>query len=277
MNKKQLFLLSIFYTSLFFNLQAAKAEYPILSYEEYAILEHTSPYTYTFSKENQHLFYFGANHSCDPKNEQYPQLELFWKQFLDATQKKECIVLIEGNLRKRCASKEEAITSAGGEGGIITFFSHQENIPVICPEPNKEELKTLLLKTFSEDEINYRDFAHRIQQFNRYKQVNPNLSFDAFYKQYEEGSPIEKMKALHQIFFNSPFDPNDEDFFYKITNPVTTETVINHVCREASRIRDQQIVDQINTLLKQNKNIFIIYGETHAVMQEQAIRTCFFN
>jgi len=54
----------------------------IMSYEEYALKQHDIPYMYTtVLRSDQLLFYFGANHSCDPKNEQYLYLDCFLDEF----------------------------------------------------------------------------------------------------------------------------------------------------------------------------------------------------
>jgi hypothetical protein len=44
------------------------SDYPIMSYEEYAQTKHAEPYIFKLSKLTQHLYYFGANHSCEPNN-----------------------------------------------------------------------------------------------------------------------------------------------------------------------------------------------------------------
>lgn len=258
----------------------------IMTYEEYSKIIHTIPYKYQLSKSNQKFFYFGANHSCDPKNEQYLLLKFFWQEFLDQTNGKNCVVLIEGSLRNLHESKtpEEAIRRAGAEGGFITFFSHKANINIECPEPNEQFLINELKKEFSEEEIAYKNFAQATLQYNRCKIINPNSIFIDFIQPYfiedQRNFRInltnENMQQIHQKLFNTNFDPNDEKFFYTITNPVIHNTVINKICRKASIIRDSYIVNYINNLIKQGKNIFIVYGATHAVMQENAIRNVWY-
>jgi hypothetical protein len=38
----------------------------LMSFDEYNKTNHLVPYSYSISKNNQHLFYFGSNHSRDP-------------------------------------------------------------------------------------------------------------------------------------------------------------------------------------------------------------------
>src|SRR3990167_4211459 len=74
----------------------------LLSREQYAEARKNygpSPFTFEIENEKQALFYFGANHSRNPKNRQYLILKEYWKRFLRITEGKDKIILIEGKLR----------------------------------------------------------------------------------------------------------------------------------------------------------------------------------
>lgn len=262
----------------FFNIGLYDATHRVMSYQDYTKIKHDIPYVYRFANQNQILFYFGANHSCDPENKQYPLLQQEFSDFLEITKGKNCIVLVEGSLRGVAQTKHEAITEQGGEGGLITLLAHQANIACMCPEPQDEYLHTELLKTFSHDEILYRHFAQICLQFNRYKEgTHLSITFERFHNGYCKKfhfADLDTMKKIHATLFHTAFNPNDKQFFYDITNPVDDATVINLICRQESILRDQYIVATISKLLAQDKNIFIVYGATHAVMQESAIHSC---
>lgn len=244
----------------------------IMSYDDYAKIRHTTPYTFELSKEHQALFYFGANHSCEPANEQYPLLKSFWQKFLQQTGGKNCVVLVEGSKRNLCQSEELAIATQGGEGGLMTLLAHQNNIPTECPEPSRQFLCDELLKYFSNDEVTYRNFALCVHQFHRYKHVDPHLKFEDHCQRYNDYKDLDHMKKIHKNLFNAELDVHDEKFFYNIINPVVQTTIINKVCRQASATRDEFIVNYIKNLMQQGKNVFVVYGCTHAVMQEAAIK-----
>ncbi|MFZ2523299.1 MAG: hypothetical protein WAW92_02830 [Minisyncoccia bacterium] len=75
----------------------------LLPREQYA--EESKKYTDVFStfevnNDKQSLFYFGANHSRDINNPQYPSLKEYWNKFLDTTNNKNTIIFVEGGLRK---------------------------------------------------------------------------------------------------------------------------------------------------------------------------------
>ncbi|MDZ4205691.1 MAG: hypothetical protein U1C12_00525, partial [Patescibacteria group bacterium] len=110
----------------------------LLPREKYAkVSEKYGPSPFTFEIENgrQSLFYFGANHSRDPKNRQYPILKKYWERFLKVTDGKEKIILIEGTLREIPKDEKSAIIR-GAEGNLVTLFAKKESIPVACPDTN---------------------------------------------------------------------------------------------------------------------------------------------
>ena len=259
--------------AIFLIFQNACAHDPIMSYEEYVTIKHGRPYMYTLLKPDQALFYFGANHSCDPENEQYQFFDYFWSEFLQCTQSQNCVVLIEGSLRGKHTTKYDAIVKGGGEGGLLQFYAEQEGIPAMCPEPDEQFLQKKLLQYYSEDQVAYRNFAHICMQFHRCRKNDPNLEFAYFYQRYKPTVTLNRMKEIHRQIFGTEFDICDERFFYDVSNPVDSKTVINQVCRTASRIRDEAIVACVADLIKQKKNVFIAYGATHAVMQKAAIRS----
>jgi len=54
---------------------------------------------------------------------------------------------------------------------------------------------------------------------------------------------LQDMKRVHQLIFETNFDEvMSEQFFYSITNPVIVKSVVNEVCRYASKLRDECIV-----------------------------------
>jgi len=61
---------------------------PREQYEEESKKYGASPFTFEIENEKQVLFYFGSNHSRDPKNRQYPILKNYWERFLKTSNRK---------------------------------------------------------------------------------------------------------------------------------------------------------------------------------------------
>lgn len=253
----------------------------LMSYEEYnkRMGNYTIPHTFTIHNHNQALYYFGAKHSYDPTHTQFPALEKFWNNFLIETKKRNCVVLNEGGVRPMFKNAEEAIL-AGGEAHFITFLSAQHHIKTLSPEPHQAAERGELLKHFSPDNVQYYYFARAISQWHKH---GGKINFETYIIPYLERdkrvseSPdfdfsLKNMKTIHRNLFSTTFDENDAEFFQKVTTPLSKATVINKVARMSGEIRDLFIVTEIKKLWETGKNIFVVYGHAHAIIQEPTLK-----
>ena len=82
------------------------------------------------------------------------------------------------------------------------------------------------------------------------------------------------MIQIQKEIFGRDFDMNDQKFFYDVINPTTTFSRINELSRfEDSGFRDLYILAQIEKVWNEGKSIFIVYGCSHAVMHERAVKS----
>jgi hypothetical protein len=141
---------------------------------------------------------------------------------------------------------------------------------------------TELLEAFSKDEIVYSHFARLVAQWHRYiDSARPNLDEYVSAKmnqRYRETGwsefdiSLDQLRQLHRNIFGQEWDLLNKGFFEKITNPVLDGSRINLVIRESTLIRDKSAIRLIHKYWKEKKNLFVVYGASHAVMQEEAIR-----
>lgn len=251
-----------------------------MSYEVYSQEKHPRPYTYVIEKHGQYLYYFGAKHSFDPNDQQFKIIEDFFTEFITNTKKQNCAVLVEGGARPVLESKEKAIQE-GGEMHYMVYLAHKAGIASFSPEiPDRLKFEKLLEK-FTKEEIAYYDFVQVCYQWNNMSEI-PDFDeyMNRFLKRNHEDIgwddfdfSIENLITIHKKIFNTEFDKNDKQFFYDIVNPTTEKTIINRISRDASEQRDLYALDQIDKYWSEGKNIFIIYGYTHAVMQEPVLQT----
>lgn len=195
----------------------------ILTYEQYLTLKHSFPYEYSIEHNQHYLFYFGSTHSRDPNDIQYSKLQQFWEEFLQKTESRNCIVLVESCLRDlhNSLTTEQAIHRAGAEGGFITFLAQQNNIPVACPEPTNSWLFQKLLKKYTIEQLAYTLFAQGMLEWNRTLKVRNDLPFHwyiqshlaSIQKELNVKFSLEDMKIFHKQLFNSEFNEQDELFF----------------------------------------------------------------
>ncbi len=210
------------------------------------------PFTFEIEKDGKVLYYFGANHSSDPNNHQYPALREYWKKFLKVSGK-DRIVLAEGGLRPVAESEQEAIEK-GSEGSWVTYFANKENKPVACPDMSTEEFLEMN-KEVDKDEWflteNLRKFDY-LQRSKR-KMVLP-----------------EGFKELYKKYIGKDFDENENQ--NNLVNPNRNDAVTNKLSRMHSDLREVKIVSEIERYWKEGKSIFIAFGSGHLVIQKPALK-----
>ena len=251
----------------------------LMSYSVYRKTQTPVPYFFKIEKGNKKLFYFGSNHSRDPEDVQYKELLGHWEAFLSSVDPKDCLVMNEGGLRKLRESKEESIDS-DAEAGLITYLANTKGIEIISPEPERQQQDIDLLSKYSKEEVQYYYFARVVHQWGRIPQ---KPSFEEYIKGFlasdkEESGwsdfdfSLDHMKSIHTSIFKGDFDETNTNFFYSIINPSFRTTVINSFAQDQGVERDTFIASKIIEEWEKGKNIFIVFGESHAVIQEPALK-----
>ncbi len=252
-----------------------------MTFDEYKTVEHPVPYQYLIHKGDQTLYYFGANHSKNPVDKQYDMLNAFWKEFLARVDIKYSIVFVEGGKRPVNESLEDAIAN-GAEANYITYLASKAGVETFSPEPSEKERFEQLLQKFTKEEIAYYDFAVMMYQWNNYfgtrpefyEYVNYSLATNRENSGWSDFDfTIDNMVRIQKKMFNQDFNADDGKFFYDVTNPASDLTRINELARyEDSGFRDLHILEQIEKYWNEGKSIFVVYGCSHAVMHEPAVR-----
>lgn len=231
----------------------------------------------------QVAYFFGANHSFDPNNEQYEKLQAFWKQFIERA--KNPIVFMEGGIHPVLPSDKIAIRRES-EGGLIARWAHKLNIPIRSAEPSDFEQMQKLSLVFSRDEIVYYYFIRSVHQW--LGQSEGKNSFDIYIdnilQHYGQVSvwhnfdfSIKNMKELHNKFTGNDFDKDlilrNRDYFLNIFISIKNTSSINRVGSELATLRNIQMVYLFLESWQKEHSIFAALGGSHIVMQERAIRT----
>ncbi len=232
--------------------------------------------TYEIKNPNQVLFYFGANHSRDINNPQYPALREYWNKFLKVTEGKERIVLIEGGERGLAENEREAIKE-GSEASLMTLLAHKEKVYVVSPDINDVELARRAPELNREEMLLYW-FLSWVNNFQTFPDPKPNFNEYADKwleneKQRELWRGIEtslsSMKELYKKSLGKDFHENESQNY--LINPNRTETIINKIARRFSNLRDENIVSEIAHYWKENKNLFAVFGVGHLIIEKPAL------
>ncbi len=239
------------------------------------------PYIYTIEKNKKVLIYYGADHSFDVGHRQWEDIRKHFNIFIEKTGGKDCVVFVEGGGTDLKESEEVAINE-GGEPLFMTFIASKVGIKTESPEPDESYEINELLKLFSKEEIMHYYFTRLVDQWNRYKKPRPEFEIymEKFLNRYklitgwdEFEFTVNNMKSVHQKLSGKKFEDTDDGQIYQMTWPMKYEWVSNKVAEVSSKIRNDYISSVIKKYWDADKNIFIVYGQGHAVEQEEFLRT----
>lgn len=253
----------------------------LISFDDYQKIQHARPYTFIHHDKGQVIYFFGSKHSYDPNDEQFPILDSFWNDFLEETESKKRLAFEEGGIRPLIDDKDGAIIRHG-EMGYLTYLATKAGITIVSPEPPQGFAMNELAKHFSKEVVLYYDAARMMYQWNNMN-IKPDyeifLQDDLDYLKGESGwddieFTVDTIKTIHEKLFGNKFNENDKQFFYNVINPTTKFSIINEVSRyEDDEFRERYILNQFEKYWREGDSIFAVYGSSHAVRQEPAIKT----
>ncbi len=251
---------------------------PREKYAEVSKRYHQQPYsTFEIQNDKQSLFYFGANHSHNPADPQYPALKEYWSKFLKITRGKDKIVLVEGRLRELRKDEETAIIKSS-EGGLITLLAHKEGVPIACPDIGDDELMKCL-SNYNKDEVLLYWFLAWLNNFQKHADPKPDFEKSAQMwcenqkprKMWEDVEiSLPRLKELYKKILGKDFNENENP--NDLVNPNKTETRINKVARAQSDLRDANIASEIERYWNERKSIFVVFGRGHLIIEEPALK-----
>lgn len=266
----------------------------IMTAKEYSKVEHPTPYVFKLKVGDTELCYFGAPHVRDSHNSLFGEIE---KAFNDANPD---IVFVEGinstnydrtefNNRILSATTDEII-NAMGESGFTLRLALEKGIDWKSPEPADANLyEYLLSQGFSKDHIFAWNVLHILPQYNnqtnrkgfkkyvagfmnRFERDTKWQDFDYSYERaIKIGEEIcgESIDVEHDMRALDRIDPIPRE------EMLAEQTVLNRISEASSILRDRHIVKEIIDATKTHKRLFVVYGASHAVMQEPALKKAF--
>jgi hypothetical protein len=236
-----------------------------------------SPIMMEIENDKQSLFYFGANHSRELKNHQFPILKEYWEKFLNKTKDKERIILLEGGLRPLAESSEVAIRD-NSEGGYITFISNGTDTPIVSPDIKDSDLLNQLPEISKEEFLLYR-FISLVDSYHRFSDPKPD--FNIFFENWASYQKtrgfwhgmdisIDHLEELYKDVMGKDFNLGENQNGY--VNPNNIGSRINEIARKTSDVRDENILNEIVKYWSEGKSVFVVFGSGHLIIQEPALR-----
>ncbi len=269
----------------------------LMPLEEYAKTRWPESYKFKIkTRDGGELFYFGVSHYRDPKNPLFAEIKKEFEEF------KPDLVFIEGMRTLRTKDRDWEIRNLTklqgdglilglGESGFVGRLAIDSNAFLDSPEPNfQDEINHHLDTGFSKDELFGYYMIRFIRQRFRIPEPRPTAEKLAAQKSQELRKDtgwedfdfnVEHFKSIAQKIWGSDFDIESENLGMLIRpnsgeSKDYKETVINKIAEASWRFRDEYIVGEIVKAFQKYKRLFVVYGFSHAVVQEPALRQLLF-
>lgn len=270
---------------------SSEGEARTMTFEEYAEMNHNTPYVFEVEDGEKKIVYFGAGHSRNPEDPMFRELE---QKFQDADPQ---MVFVEGmngleerkeqGIPKLKETDRNEVIKELGEPGFVLKLTAEAGIDMESPEPRfSDEIDHLLTQGFDRDEIlafyMYRQidqYHHTPEKARMEEYLEPYLQefheatqwegFDYSLRHLEEvgrtiwgdGGGLGSIEGAKERIDPTPW-PEAKD----------KQTVVNEIARQSSYYRDRYVVSRIKEAMKGRDRLFVVFGASHAVMQEPAIR-----
>jgi len=247
----------------------------LLSWDEYNERRYDIPYIFELEKDSQKLVSLGVKHAFDATNKQFNVIREKFSDFSALPGPK--IVMIEGGAGWEPLESEIKTIEKLGEMAFVVSLAKKEGLEYMSPEPEYAEILDYLRTLFTEDDIVYQQFAiYALHYMNFTKKPDPDEFIERrlvkLRKISDKHKTVSDIKKLHRKLFHNDLDLNDSQFFYDLINPADDKGIYNEITRQESLVRDVAIIRQIVGLWNKGFSIFAVYGFSHVVNQERALR-----
>ena len=271
--------------------QIQQAQEHIMSAVEYRDKEHSTPYVFSIERDGVDLLYYGSRHSKDPEDAQLEDI----KERFDAFEPD--LVLVESipNLSQKIAGKIDGIRTVSpadsvremGEPGFTLKLAIDNEIAVDSPEPSEqEEVHELLKQGFSkEDVFAYYFFRQLSQHHSKIEKEGVQEYFEGWIRIFKERIQwdnfeysLEHAQAIAKRIWGEEIQFDNPEYYVDKVDPIPWEdtedeqTIVNEIARQSNQFRDIHMIAQLAEYFQKYKRVFIVFGASHAVMQEPALR-----
>lgn len=262
----------------------------VLSPLQYGKQDYLAPYVVNISGRHQGLIYYGTEHSQDPNQTKFTDIETKFKNFLNIYSPAKVNFAIESSIPPEVLDRGDMIKKYK-ESGFLVYLSKKYGVDFFCPEPGNRIIPLLL--SFSEsapEDIAAWMFLNSIAfdfRFNKsfsaqylkdsvatISNLIPNASYTLF------GSRLSQAIGKKLIPENSEelilgIQKLDFDSIEKLLSPFDSSTVFNIISSDFRNVRDRFIAREILSVLEKGMSVFAVFGTNHAIAQEPVFKYFF--
>lgn len=247
----------------------------IMSLEEYTKsgLINTHPRPYSFQIENKlskgAVCVVGLDHTKDPKNQQFVEVEKQWTKFNPT------VAMAEGRLGFLFSWLQNPVRSFG-EGGLTAKLAKANGVKLYSWEPEREAEIEYLLTRYDPVHIAafyclrpYRGNYSRLSK-DEANRVMKNLIAERTNRKGIKGflTSVEQLDSLWKADH-----PQLEDWrTYKHPQNGWPVGMLKEIADATNSVRDEHMCNSIIDLVRKGERVFITMGASHAPRVERALR-----
>jgi len=238
-----------------------------------------TPYFFHIRKGGQILYYLGFEHVYDPKDPSWGVLENYLQDFIDQTDGKRRMVLVEGGEKMLPYNRKELIKTMG-EAYYTWFLAQSSALQVSSPEPDTIDQMKHLAEKFPKDMVITSMYVEQIAIRSNYiKPESMEGSLEAFLDYLKKISNWEtelfSMQQIQNCYKNMSevdLDYNNLEYIKKETNPYEQVNQINEIINRKSQYKDKITLENIKRMWDKGYNLFIVFGKSHSIIHELTMR-----
>lgn len=262
----------------------------VLYPSQYGKQDYSTPYIVNMGDRNQGLIYYGTEHSQNPNEKKFADIEARLKNFLYTYSLDKVNIAVESSIPTEFLDRDEMIKKYK-ESGFLFFLSKKYGVDLFCPEPGNKIIPLLLSfseissarisawiflnylvsnfrfnKTFSIQDI--KDSILIISNFvpsANYALISQCINYSTGKIMIPE-TPEEMVLGIQEVNFDS---------IEKLLSPFDGSTVFNIISSDFINVRDRFIAHGILSILEKGISVFTVFGTNHAIAQEPVFNLFF--
>jgi hypothetical protein len=241
----------------------------ILSFPEYAAIRHPTPYVVDLAQGGSHLVLFGSQHSSDPTQPMFDQIEAAFAALQPAC------TLHEGTPPALETDREIAIRWHG-EAGLVRYLAARAGVETASMDiPLAEEARVLRREIGQRDALVFL-VVRQLASFNR---KTARMDFDGYFGDFFAliGPALDLtviewplIEAEHRRLLGRALAPRSVTAHE--TDPMYDELPTQRISRLSNRLRDEHMLGRLLEAVAAQGRVFATVGVSHAVMLEPALR-----
>lgn len=251
--------------------QTDDPESRILTYKEYAKIQHDVPYVLEFKVGQGALLIYGAQHAFDPANPQIADIQTEWERF------KPDVAYNEGGNPPTVGVLATAVERYA-EAGLLRFLAARDSVPVATFEPKDADEIRALRQRYSADQVKV---WYALRSFLTFRSSKHEQSSDEFmagvlngpvWKATELADSVKNVAELQAAcdkVFTGLKDWREvpEDWF----DPTQEGQFTNEAQNDSGVFRDKHIFRVLTKRAQRGDRVFAVIGASHVPVQEPAL------